>query len=136
MITINSLGKDGASILPDLDGSAVGRMFISTEWRTKYQLAPGDVIRDSGGQGGQWSVVADIRHNGILGISTVGLITADRTGHVLILAGSGGAEVRLDTRIDPDTLWQIAPEPTAAERKADYLESAALVERTREPAAS
>jgi hypothetical protein len=113
MITINALGKNRQSILPDLDGASPTGGEVRTENRPRYSLAPGDVVRDGQASGGQWSVVADVRHNGILGISTVGLIRADGTSAVWVLTFTDVANVRTDTRIDPDTLWQIAPEPAA-----------------------
>ena len=132
MITIDALGKNGQSILPDLDGASPTGGQVRSESRPRYSIAPGDVVRDGSAHDGQWSVVADVRHNGILGISTIGLIRADGTSAVWVLTLTDAANVRTDTRIDPDTLWQIVPEPTAAERAANYYESAALLERTRE----
>lgn len=109
MITIDAHGKDGRNILPDLDGASPTGGYVSSEYRPRHKLTVGDVIRDHDGAGGQWSVIADIRHNGIIGISHVGIIRADGTSHVWILVPSDGADVRTDTRIDPDTLWRIAP---------------------------
>lgn len=104
MIMIDAVGKNGRSILPDLDGASPTGGFVRTEWRTQYDLRPGDVLRDASG----WAVIAGLAHDGILGVSTVALITADGQMTRRTLAACGGAEVRADARINPGSLWKLS----------------------------
>jgi hypothetical protein len=115
MITIDALGKNGCSVLPDLEGTSPTGGLVTTQWRGQYALAVGDLVRAPGG----WGVIADIRHNGILGCTTAGVILPDGTAEIRSLWGSGGAVVRTDARIDPDTLWRLAELPEQAAR--DHL---------------
>jgi hypothetical protein len=103
MITIDAVGKDGASILPDLQHSSPTGGLCQTEWRGRLQLTVGDVVRDAAG----WCVVGGISHDGVLGLTVVAVIGADNQVWRHTLAMSAGAEVRTDARIDPDTLYKL-----------------------------
>jgi len=110
MITVSALGKDGESILHDFQRSSPSGGECRTEWRDRTRLVPGDVVRDAAG----WCVVGGISHDGVTGITVVAVIDADNQvwRHTLIM--SGGAEVRLDGRIDPDTLHKLGTLTPAA----------------------
>jgi hypothetical protein len=103
MITIDALGKDGASILPGLAGASPSGGFVTTGTKPCTDLRCGDVLRG----GNYWAVIAGLAHNAILGCVTVATI-AD-TGEVdrrTYWAGES-VEYRTDTRIDPDTLHKL-----------------------------
>lgn len=104
MITIDALGKDGANILGDLEGCSPAGGFVRTEWRTQYDLRPGDVVR---GTDCYWEVIAGLSHDGMTGVTRLALVRPDSTVHALTLVCREGADVRTDTRIDPDTLWKL-----------------------------
>jgi hypothetical protein len=118
MITIDALGKDGRNILRDLDGASPTGGFVRSESRPRTSLVPGDVVREAGA----WAVVSDVRHNGVHGITSLAVITADgeTVRHTLVL--SDVADVRTDARIDPDTLWKLvdvmSPEDEAFHEQA------------------
>ena len=103
MMTIDAVGKDGASILPDLQHSSPTGGLCQTEWRNRTRLMPGDVVRDAAG----WCVVGGISHDGVMGLSVVAVIDEHLQVWRHTLAASAGAEVRLDARIDPDTLHKL-----------------------------
>lgn len=104
MITIDALLTTGESALTDLDGASPTGGQVRSETRDHSALAPGDVVRDHGA----WSVVADVRHNGITGITAAGLIRKDGTFAARALVSSDVMDVRIDARIDPDTLYKLA----------------------------
>jgi Holliday junction resolvase-like predicted endonuclease len=124
MITIDAVGKDGRNILHDLDGASPTGGLVTSEHRARTRLTPGDVISDCGA----WVVVVDVEHQGIPGVTTVGLMDAAGAtgGHTLI--GCAGATVRTDTRIDPDTLYKLARinEVDARAARLDQLEPSVL----------
>jgi len=103
MITIDALLKDGRSALSDLEGASPSGGFVTSESRPGRTLLPGDVVRSCGA----WHVVTDVRHNGVTGVTHA--VIADFVGmtSVVLLASGESAEVRSDTRIDPDTLWKL-----------------------------
>lgn len=119
MITIDALGKNGASILPDLEGASPTGGFVHSEWRGRDRLRPGDLIRTSAG----WAVITLIERNDMDAWQTwpplhsAVLTTADRFGETarrFMWVTSDGAEVRTDTRVDPDTLWKLTRPVTLA----------------------
>lgn len=105
MLTIDALLKSGRSALYDLEGASPASGFVTTESRNRVTLTPGDVIRESG----SWVAVADVRHNGISGISSVGFVSAEGQVWYRTLTSTDAVEVRTDTRIDPDTLYKLVP---------------------------
>ena len=102
-ITIDALLKDGRSALEDLAGASPTGGLVRTESVARTELAPGDVIRDCGA----WTVVTDVRHNGIQGVTTAALVTAGGDTIVRTLVSCDGAERRSDARIDADTLYKL-----------------------------
>lgn len=112
MITIDALGKDGRNILGDLEGCSPAGGPVRTQWRAQYELRPGDVVR---GTDCYWEVIAGLSHDGMTGITRLALVRPDNTIHSEMLVCGDGADVRQDTRIDPDTLWKLAELAHAAE---------------------
>ena len=125
MIEIDALLTTGQPALVDLHGASPSGGMVRTESRPGRRLLPGDVIRHCGA----WVVVADVRHNGITGLTTVGAFTRDNEVVRETYTGDS-AEVRTDTRIDPDSLWRLAElaqvvmEPDAAAAHAEWLAEA------------
>lgn len=106
MITIDALGKDGASILPDLDGASPTGGYVTSESRDGMTLAPGDIVSHFG----EWVAVAVVSHNGITGNSQFSYYAGERGGGLRDVSMWGGQSVtaRTDCRIDPDTLYQLS----------------------------
>lgn len=109
MNTINALGKDGNSILPDLDGASPSGGLVTSESREHVTLRPGTIVREDGA----WCVVADVRHNGITGLTTYALIWPDGSAGRSTAPSDTSLEVRTDTRIDPFTLYKLSAMFTA-----------------------
>lgn len=109
MVIIDARLKDGRSALCDLEGTSPGGGLVTTESRNRVTLTPGDVIRDCGEWASSWAVVADVRHNGISGITNAGLVSAEGQVWHRVLTSSDSVEVRTDTRIDPETLYKLLP---------------------------
>lgn len=109
MITIDALGKDGASILPGIDGSSPSGGLVTSEPREHVTLRPGDVVRKAGA----WCVVTDVRHNGITGLTTYSLVWPDGSAGRSTAPSDTSLEVRTDTRIDPFTLYKLSAMFTA-----------------------
>jgi hypothetical protein len=103
MITIDALLTDGRPALYDLDGASPTGGLVRSEYVARTELKPGDVIRDCGA----WVVVTDIRHTGIMGVTTAALMTAAGETLIRTFASSDGADRRSDARIDPDTLYKL-----------------------------
>jgi hypothetical protein len=105
MITLDALGKNGHSILHDLQGASPTGGPMASEWRDSHEVNTGDLVRSMGG----WCVVAGIRRDGMTGITVAALVDHGGLASRLLLTDGGVAEVRSDTRIDPSTLWKLAP---------------------------
>jgi hypothetical protein len=103
MITVNALLTDGRSALWDLAGASPTGGFVRSKSVARTELVPGDVIRDCGA----WTVVTDVRHNGIHGVTTAALLTAAGETLIRTFTSSDGADRRLDARIDPDSLYTL-----------------------------
>ena len=110
MMTISALGKDGASILPDLDGASPTGGLVQSESGTAATLLPGDVIRHFG----EWVAVAAVAHNGLTGLSRVAYVSPSDGLRTFSTWPGASAEVRTDCRIDPDTLYQLTREQVPA----------------------
>ena len=72
MTVISALGSNGRSILPGLQGASPARGLVASESVPRTRLVPGHLVRHHGG----WAVITDIRHDGIHGITTAGLLGA------------------------------------------------------------
>jgi hypothetical protein len=113
MIMIDALGKDGASILPDLQTSSPTGGFVQSEYRDGARLEPGDIVRHAG----TWGVVMRTgmattygADREVLDKSPLAeILTADGTLHLETFWSCSGTEARTDTRIDPDSLAAIEP---------------------------
>ena len=103
MITIDALGKDGASILPDLAGASPSGGYVTTASKPCTELRCGDVLRG----GDYWAVIAGVAHNAILGSVTVATITDTGSIERATYWAGESVEYRTDTRIDPDTLHKL-----------------------------
>ena len=111
MMMISALGKDGASILPDLQHASPTGSQMASESRPGFEIGPGDLIRHAG----EWVVVAAVAHNGLTGITRIAYIAASEAGPRTFSMWRGQSyEVRTDTRIDPDTLWRLTFETVTA----------------------
>jgi hypothetical protein len=99
-----------AAMLEEIQGWAPGGGHVHSTWRTGEQLQRGDLIR----RGGIWVVITDAGE--AVTENAAGKVT-DRSpsiawvdhygragGDILWAAAAAGAEVRTDTRIDPETL--------------------------------
>lgn len=103
MITMNAVLSDGRNALDDLEGASPSGGHVTSRAKPRIQIRPGDVVRHYGA----WMIVADIRHDGLLGITQAALIDVGGHLHPHSMTGSEGMTARTDTRIDPDTLYMI-----------------------------
>jgi hypothetical protein len=115
MITIDALGKDGASILPDLAGASPAGGFVTTGTKPCTELRCGDVLRG----GNYWAVIAGMAHNAILGCVTVATIAdSGEVARETFWAGES-VEYRTDARIDPGTLCKLTDYHTGSALSRD-----------------
>jgi hypothetical protein len=104
MEIIHALGKDGRSIMPDLQGASPTGGFVTSESRNGHLIELGHLVRHHG-----WSVVAGIVQDGITGLCHLALIDADGNADTRTLYRGQSDEVRTDVKISPDTLFKIRP---------------------------
>ena len=129
MRQIDARLPDGSNALAEFQGASPAGGFVTSQPAKRDSLAPGDVVDCSG----PWTVVATVTHNGILGISTVVVITA--AGDVIreTLMQTDVRQRRTDMRINADTLHKLLPPGGApnlrAPRESLALEFAAMVAR-------
>ena len=111
MIVIDALGKNGASILPDLEGASPTGGQVSSESRPGFGIGPGDIIRHYG----EWCAVLGVAHDGLTGITRLSYLAASESGPRAFSMWRGQSyEVRTDCRIDPDTLYRLTRQPAFA----------------------
>ncbi len=95
-------------MLAEIQGWAPAGGFVRSDWRTGAQLEPGDLFRHSSG----WAVISAcdtaVARNAAGKVVDVSPAIAwrDMDGNhgARILYATAGAEVRTDTRIDPETI--------------------------------
>ena len=120
MIEIDALLTTGEPALVDLHGASPTGGQVGDEARDADRLRPGDVIWSDTG----WVVVADVRHNGIMGVTSLAAFTRD--GDLIQQTYTGdSAMVRTDTRINAGSLWKLADRlPQPAEPVSPLVEAA------------
>ena len=105
MRQIDALTADGRNALAGLDGASPPEGLATTRPCPLTEIVPGDIVRH---HGGPWTVVIDICHDGLAGITTVTRAAADGCVIVHNTPSAHSIEVRTDTRINPATLHQLA----------------------------
>lgn len=102
-VTVDALGKDGKSILGDLQGGSPTGGLVRSESAPHPVLLPGMILRTSGG----WAVVLTVHHYGVQGYSEVEYLGENlpvvRRSH---FAGQS-VEVRTDVLIAADSLYKL-----------------------------
>jgi hypothetical protein len=116
MIEIDALGKDGHSILHDLQGASPGGGFVTSAAWSPRQVNTGDLVSSMA----TWCAVIGVRRNGLTGVTHVALVDHAGIASGLLLTAFDSVTVRTDARIDPDSLWKLqagmacSPEPAVA----------------------
>jgi hypothetical protein len=102
-VTVSAVGKDGQSVLPDLQGASPAGGMVRSGSVPHTTLLPGQVIRWLG----SWMVVLTVCHYGVQGYSWTELVGPDGIVYRRSLYAGESVEVREDVRIDPNTLWKL-----------------------------
>lgn len=106
MLTIDALGADGHSILPDLQGASPTGGLVTSESRPCQVIAVGQLVRHHG-----WSVVGGIIQDGVTGLCHLALIDAGGEVSTRTVGRGQSVEVRTDAMISPDSLFKLPRDP-------------------------
>jgi hypothetical protein len=106
-VTLDALGKDGQSLLPDLQGASPTGGLVRSGSVPHTGLLPGQVMRHMGA----WAVLLTVCHYGVQGFSYVELADAEGRVHRRTLVVGQSVEVREDVLVDPVTLYKLTLTP-------------------------